>query len=891
MIRRGFLGLLLLWGLMRPAAAGDFVWFEGETSGGDAQAALSGGAMTWLNPAARFQREITVPAPGSYTLWVRKFWNPQAMRWRVGDGPWRSVPADVPLQDLVELSPGRRVGWFLAGEIPLTAGPAVFEMEVTDPKNVTAYDCFLLTREPFAPRGRLRPGEAVVSETPGWFAFDPGGDPFAGSPIDLRFLNEREAGEGGFIGIRDGEFFHSHTGRPVRFWAVNTGAEMSRRSPAEIAQFARALAKRGVNLVRLHGPVYEEAGPNFGQIDKERVAGLFFLIAALKREGIYSCLSIYFPLWARLGPENTDFPGYTGQHPFGLLYFNAKFQKLYRSWWDHLLTTPNPHTGLALRDDPAVAMAELVNEDSLFFWTFNPDRPTGSNIPEAQRAVMEKQFGDWLLGRYPGRTLEQIREEQWNGLSSRQDDFPAGRAGIRPLWNIANERTPRDRDTARFLADAQGDFYRAARSHLKETIGFRGLVSASNWQTASASILGPVDKWTNAFADFMDRHGYFAGRHSGPASGYAIRTGQSYADRSALFFRVREGEGEDFSIPIFDASYDGLPSVFSEVGWPLPNRYRTEFPLLAAAYGSLHGTDALFHFAAQAPRWGGLPGKFDLMTPSQFGQFPAAALIFRRGLIRTAPPVVQLRLSVEDLLNLEGAPVPEAPNLDPIRAADVPAGKPPRQRPDFDAAAFLAGRVTVEFLTAGRSDFRFMDLSRSIDRKKKTARSLTGELQWNWGTGLVTVDAPAAQGAVGFFAEARRVELSQAVLTSPLEYGAMTLVALDDRPLSQSRKILLQVMSEERPDRWHVGEAGKDGLQPILSAGRPPLLVRDISGTVSLKRGDAGRMKVTSLDANGYPAGEPFLHGKEIVLRPDRFYYLIEPGDPPSGPRGDRRSP
>jgi hypothetical protein len=880
LILRGFLALILLATVVRPAAGLDFLWFEGEGAGGEPHQELSGEAMSWMNPGARLRRDIEIPAAGTYALWVRKFWNPQAMRWRVGDGPWMKVAADAPLQDLVDLSPGRRVGWFLAGESVLPAGPAVFEMEVTDPKNVTAYDCFLLTREPFTPRGRLRPGEAVGSETPGWFAFDPGPDIFSESPIDLRFLNEREAGEGGFIGVRDGEFIHTRTGRPVRFWAVNTGKDMARRSRGEIDRFARSLAKRGVNLVRLHGPVFEEAGPIFGQIDKEQVAGLHYLIAALKREGIYSCLSIYFPLWARLGPENPDFPGYTGQHPFALLYFNPKFQELYRSWWEYLLTTPNPHTGLALRDDPAVAMAELVNEDSLFFWTFNPDRPTGSNIPEPQRALIEKQFGDWLRGCYPGRTLEEIRDGPWQGLATKQDNFPAGRVGFRPLWNIANERTPRDRDTARFLAELQREFYQAAESHLKETLGFRGLVSASNWQTASASILGPLDKWTNSLADFMDRHGYFSGDHSGQASGYAIRTGQNYADRSALFFRGRKGE--NFGNPLFDVAYNGLPSVISEVGWPLPNRYRAEFPPLAAAYGSLHGTDALFHFAAQAPAWGGLPGKFDLMTPTQFGQFPAAALIFREGLIRTAAPVVQLRLPVEDLLNLEGAPVPEAMNLDPLRAADRPAGRQAPQLRGFDAAAFLVGRVTVDFLKSGRFEARFAELSPHVDRKNQTARSLTGELLWNWGRGLVTIDAPAVQGAVGFLAAAHPIALSQMAVEPSLEYGTVLLVTLDGQPISQSRKILLQVMSEERPDGWETGEAGKAGLRPILSTGRPPLLVRNLAGTVSLKRGDAGRMKVTALDANGYPASETFLHGQGILLQPNRFYYLIESPDQPA---------
>ena len=285
----------------------------------------------------------------------------------------------------------------------LTAGSKTFRLEVTDAVNVTAYDCFVLTREPFTPRGKFKPGDSLPDDGSGWFGFMPENDPFDLSPIDLRRLNEREAGDGGFIAVRGEEFIHSLNGQPVRFWAVNTGNDMSQRSAAEIDLFARTLAKQGVNLVRIHGPTYVASGPNFGQNDTNQVFRTQRLITALKRQGIYSCLSIYFPLWVRLGPENTAFPGYTNGYPFALIYFNPQFQALYRTWWDCLLTTPNPETGIALKDDPAVAMIEMVNEDSLFFWTFNPDAGQSGNVPDAQRALIEGQFGDWLLTMYPGR--------------------------------------------------------------------------------------------------------------------------------------------------------------------------------------------------------------------------------------------------------------------------------------------------------------------------------------------------------------------------------------------------------------------------------------------------------------------------------------------------------
>jgi len=54
------------------------------------------------------------------------------------------------------------------------------------------------------------------------------------------------------------------------------------------------------------------------------------------------------------------------------------------------------------------------------------------------------------------------------------------------------------------------------------------------------------------------------------------------------------------------------------------------------------------------------------------------------------------------------------------------------------------------------------------------------------------------------------------------------------------------------------------------------MMVRDLSGTVSLKRPDAGSLTVSPLDANGYRIPGAVFSGGTVSLQPDRFYYLIE---------------
>ena len=93
----------------------------------------------------------------------------------------------------------------------------------------------------------------------GWFPFEPKPDAFSQDcSLDLRSLNERFAGEKGLIEVKDGQFIHSTTGEPVRFWAVN--GPPHELKAADLRECARMLAKHGVNMVRIHGGYFDENG-------------------------------------------------------------------------------------------------------------------------------------------------------------------------------------------------------------------------------------------------------------------------------------------------------------------------------------------------------------------------------------------------------------------------------------------------------------------------------------------------------------------------------------------------------------------------------------------------------------------------------------------------------
>ncbi len=106
-----------------------------------------------------------------------------------------------------------------------------------------------------------------------------------------------------------------------------------------------------------------------------------------------------------------------------------------------------------------------------------------------------------------------------------------------------------------------------------------------------------------------------------------------------------------------------------------------------------------------------------------------------------------------------------------------------------------------------------------------------------------------------------------------MELGHIIAVSLDNLPLASSRSILLQVMSEEKPTGWQTDEISP-GVKRIINTGRDPWLVKELNGTVAFKRSDAGLMKVTALDFNGYPTGVAGAADK-IALQSKTMYYLI----------------
>ncbi|MDF3129577.1 hypothetical protein P0Y35_10265 [Kiritimatiellaeota bacterium B1221] len=882
------LGMMVLWTGDLHAQSSKYIWVEGESATEESRVTrhpwwydqvkagdFSGGDFisNWSETQAGLAvYQFDVPTAGDYDLWLRV--NPSQATMTVGlnEGDVKNVPMNQ-AQDKVNVARDgkndlRHLGWILMGTHKLKAGKNRMEVGFESKNHHHGYlDAFTFVQGGFTPFGAAKPDEVqeklASSGEEGWIPWTPVKDPHTKSVIDLRALNESQAGSAGRIVVRDGSFVRERDGGRVRFWAVN-GPRGDLRGE-DLQHALRDLAKRGVNLIRIHGSVFDK---KTGEMKPESIARLQEITARAKREGIYTHYSIYFPLWFQPQPGLAMLEGYDGQtYPFAALYINQAFEAVYQGWWQQLLTAEN-RFGVRLIDEPALMGVELVNEDSFFFWTFKDEA-----LPEAQRKMIEEMFYEWVISKYKKADRAY---EAWGGMKLSGDLPDQKRLDLRPLYNIFTDRKMRDQDTAQFLAETQRGFYERQVTFLKK-LGYKGLITASNWHTANDQIFKPIEIWTYLPGDFIDRHGYFGTLAEGEHADWSMRPRHVYADRSALKFEPRTpGNSPHFSHPVADPKYNNLPSMISETTWTRPNRYRTEAPLFYAAYASLQGSDAVVHFAHDTARWEVKPGywmqPWTLMSPSQMGQFPATALMYRLGYIDEGKTLAKIGLETEDLFALKGTPLVQKGNLDELRLVDVkPGGRIPEGEV-VDPRIHFMGKTEVHIGEKVPKN-ELQSLEPYLDEGAKILRGSNGQIELDYGKGILKVNAPRAQALSGNLAAAGVTQLDVLVVDSPLDLGHVILVSLDGRPLSHSRRMLLQVMSEERNSGWEQEDLG-DGTYRVLSLGRDPWRFKAIEGRMALKRADAAGLKVTALDLNGYPI-EVAGTANNFELREETVYYLI----------------
>lgn len=871
----------------------DLIWIEGEAAktrevgpphgwyNSIKKELLSGG--DWLSNFSDkdglASYDVPVKKAGSYTLWVRANPIAAALAWRLGDGEWKEIDMSKAI-DQVNLAADNKpdmrfVAWVKVGAIDLRPGNASISFKMhSGTSHHGGLDCFCLTTKPFTPNGARRPGEKLGLAEPGTWAFEPDDDEFSPKALlDLRSLNEKTAGESGFVQRTPGGDFLLGNGQPVRFWAVNTNGGPSPDFDA-IRKHARFLAKRGVNMVRWHGALNPK-GPEskITDVDLTEIDRVQRFVAAMKAEGIYTTFSPYWAISAQANP-NWGIKGHPSGNLPGTLFWDEALQAAYKGWLREFFTRKNPY-GPPLANEPAIAVFQIQNEDSLLFWTIE-------GVKGEERKRLMQKFGAWAAKKYG--TLDKARSA-WGGQNADGDDPASGTAGFLHMWEFNSDQTggrlQRLADTLQFFSETMYAFNKDVAQLLKKDLGCKMLINAGNWHTANNLLMLDAEHWSYTANDIIGMNYYVnAGVHINPTenhkTGYLVCQGDYFQDASMLHFPRRLATNRKLVA--------GYPYLISECTWVPPMSYQAEAPFLTAAYSSLTGFDILYWFAMGQTGYDRTINKWQVACPALMGGWPASSLMFRKGFVKKADPVVHEERTLDDIWTLRSTVIGEEESFDPNRHT----GHLPKEvnlKGGINPLAFLVGPVEVKY-GGDPAKTTAADLSKFIDDAKKTVTSATGELTFNHGAGWCTIDAPKAQGVTGFLAKGGPFALKTVTIESKNEYAAILAVSLDDKDLASSQSILVQVTTQCRPYHWKESPAtfkdpeGKNSYQGkrIDDTGAEPWNEVETQATFTVR--NPRLRKAVALDPNGMPAGEVKAEPKNgalvVTLPPNALYIVLQ---------------
>ncbi len=671
----------------------------------------------------------------------------------------------------------------------------------------------------------LSPDEVVLTpvayDTEKWFAYR-GTDPVKrrGTALDVSRLLDAPAGKYGPL-KRQGENFAFANGKTVRFWGVNLVASANFPTHEQADRLAELLAQLGVNITRHHHMDAPWSTPNvFGnaagtqKLDPEALERFDYLVAALQKRGIYQ----FFDMLVHRQAGEAD--GVTAPTDVAKGFkiegeFAPQLIELQEKFIEQLMGHQNPYTNRTYAKDPAVALVEVINEDSLFWIQKDGDFAVRSREYKQELA---KQFSNWLVKKVPGG--RSALEQRWRpdaaggqGLLANED---VAAANVDALVMFATDDPKRlsharATDTLRFYYDTALGYYKRIQSKLKQ-LGYRGLVTGSNhW------VEMPIDLFVNAQLDFVDRHAYW----SHPNGGWGYTREISWDPGSLL-----KDAGLGIIGSIAARRVKGVPYTASEWQTSAPNDYRQEGVLAMGAYAALGNVSPIeFAFTHEAGKQANaisrLSSNFDVIEqPTMLGAWPAVSLLFHRHDVAEAKQ--------EAVLKLDDASV-----FDPLFRGGVPK------------ELARLGKTGIGF-GQGQTFEQLQQLT-STEIKDGVATANGGELTHDAVAGTLLVNTARTQAFAGFKPK-QKLSLGNLELELTNAFAVVIVTALDDQPLAASRRILVSALGNAVNSGMTLGPA----RNRLENAGVSPVLVEPIVGRLGLHAlTGGGHAKVHALGPNG----------------------------------------
>jgi hypothetical protein len=690
----------------------------------------------------------------------------------------------------------------------------------------------------------------------------------AGSLVDLSSFLDAPAGKNGHVGIKDGHLV-TPEGRRLRIWGVNFTGAACFPAREDAPMVAAHLARFGINCVRFHfldsgwsASLLVRGRDDTRALDPKQLDTLDYFVAELKKRGIYSDLNLNVGRTYRKGDGVRDYE-YLGMAKV-VNYFDEQVQMLHKEYARQLLTHRNPYTGAEYRHEPAVAIVELVNENSIVEAWFS-DRLLGKNTQRNPGTWTDitAWYAEELTAKYNQWLKETLSAEELSELRKM-----AGVAEGQPIPRLSKAQF-KDAPAKRFHTEAafymhlERDYFGGMYKYLKNDLGVKALVAGTsdhNHYNSGYPLLASTSQ-----CDIIDGHVYWQHPNyfQDPKTG---KQGFSIANTPMV-----DDPANSTVVQLSRSPVAGKPYTVSEINHPAPNEYACEGFGIFAAYAAFQDWDGVFFYTFEHK----VPSEWTAKMPSHFEVRPdpvkmmniaAGACLFLRGDVQPAKETVYRSYSPEEV-------------RESIR---LPSSQRPFFTPGFDPATALvhATRIRSFDVTQPLSQERLAFEKQGQDGLATQGRdalatfvSDTGQLAWHHAQkrqGFITIETDRSQALIGFTKYADK-PLKSLSATVENEFCSIILTSLNDKPIAQTDRLLLVATARAANSdmKWNEKRTS------LTDWGAEPTLIEPVKGFVTLKGiNTVEQIEMTPLDSGAKPLGKPIPAEKT----PDG--YRLPLGDP-----------
>ena len=652
--------------------------------------------------------------------------------------------------------------------------------------------------------------------------------------VDLSFLLDAPAGKNGFVRAEGGHLVKPD-GERFRIWGINVTGAACFPSKEDARVVAAHLARFGINCLRFHfldsnwsESLFSKGRDDTRALDPEQLDRLDCLVAELKKRGIYTNLNLNVGRNYRQGDGVKDYE-YLGLAKV-VNYFDERIQMLHKEYAHQLLTHYNPYTKSEYRNEPAVLIVEIVNENSIVEAWFS-DRLLGKNTQKRPGTwtditawyadQLTNKCNLWLQRHCSDVELKELRAE----AGAAEDDLIPRLT--KDQFNKASKR--RFHLEATFYMELEKNYFEGMYQFLTKELGVKSLIAGTsdhNHYKTGYPLLASTSK-----LDVVDGHVYW---------------------QHPSYFTDPKTKRRNFSIPntpMVDNPFDSTvvqlsrsavrskPYTISETNHPFPNEYACEGIGILAAYSAFHDWDGIFFYTFEHKEpvdWDTrMPGYFEIRPdPVKMMNLAAGAVLFLREDVRPALEMIPRAYSMEQVRESIRAPVSERPYYTPGFSLSLPL----------------------------RHTTRITDFDRSMQSYPKAGKqspivSDTGELAWYYserGKGLVTIETNKSQALIGFVKDNNRT-LKNLSVEVDNTFCSIILTSLDGQPLSRAERMLLVTTARSANSDmiWN------DKRTSLSDWGTAPTVIESVKGTVILRDLEPWRQaQIVPLNGAGQSEGE-----------------------------------